>query len=78
MLCLKDVLKCLGTRKQHEARGARSAVSPARVQQQTTSPCPIAEAKTKMLSLRDLNPPPPALKNGSLNAELSPRCFGSV
>ena len=78
MLCHNDVLKCLGTERQHEARGSRSPLWPARVQQQTTSPGPLPGAETKMLSLRDLNPPPPALKTGSLNAELSPRYFGSV
>ena len=42
-------------------------------QQRTGPRVPIARAEPKMLSLRDLNPLPPALKTGSLNAELSPR-----
>ena len=73
MLCHNDVLTCLGTGEQREARGARSPLSPARVQQQSTPPGPVAGAEPKKLSLRDLNPPPPAPKTGFLNAELSPR-----
>ena len=67
MLCHNDVLTCLGTGEQREARGARCPLSSA----------PSAGAEPKMLSLRDLNPPAPAMKTGSLNAELSSRYLGA-
>ena len=47
MLCHNDVLTCLGTGEQREARGARCPLSPARVQQQATPPAPIAGAEPK-------------------------------
>ena len=77
MLRHNDVLTRLGTGEQREERGARCPLSPARVQQQATPPAPIAGAEPKMLSLRDLNPPAPALETGSLNAELSSRYLGA-